>query len=198
MPIWIRKTLVVMFTILTFGLVTPPQLIIADTKASDATKSNLLESSNETETITLSNTYIDDLHIEKAFIQHAINKAEQQSIQKFGPIIEESIGDEFRDVILPKIEEVIMTLSYSMTKGELSNLVISNHPSGGTGEKIFHIYDSQSGKDIIRFHVRRDRPPLEGYYFNFHYHTSQDSFQTHHELGKIYWDKNTPPNWLTS
>ncbi|WP_310794657.1 YpjP family protein, partial [Bacillus safensis] len=24
-----------------------------------------------------------------------------------------------------------------------------------------------------------------------------DGFQTHHELGNIYWDKNTPPSWMS-
>ncbi len=198
MPLWIRKTLVVMFTILTFGLVTPPQLIIIEAEASDDTKANVSENSESTNSISFSNTYIEEMPLEEKFIQSVINEAEQQSVRKFGPVIEKSIGDEFRYVILPKIEEVIMNLSYTMSKDKLKSLVISDQPSSGTSEKIFHIYDRHSGKDVIRFHVRRDHPPLDGYYFNFHYHLASDSFQTHYELGKIYWDKNTPPNWQVS
>jgi hypothetical protein len=201
LPTWIRKTLVVMFTILTFGLVTPPQIMIADTKSSEPSKANHLEGAEHSsiETRSILTPYIEDRSNHKEFfLNNAFLQAEHQSIMKFGPIIEETIGDEFREVILPKIEEVILTLSSRLDEEQLKHLVISKHPSGGTSEKIFHIYDSRQGMDIIRFHVRRDHPPLEGYYFNFHYHSFEDSFQAHHELGKIYWDKNTPPNWQAS
>ncbi|MEH7388569.1 YpjP family protein, partial [Bacillus sp. JJ1521] len=80
---------------------------------------------------------------------------------------------------------------------QLDQLEISEQPSGGNGEKIFHIFDNTSGKDIVRFHVRKDHPPQDGYWFNFHYHTHHDGFQTHHALGDIYWNKNTPPKWLS-
>ncbi|WP_246941870.1 YpjP family protein [Bacillus pinisoli] len=195
MPPWIRKSLVVIFTILTFGLVTPPQIIIADTRESDAAKSNHIEGMNQSADEQI-NPYLHEyLDKSNSFFDYAVRQAEQQSIMKFGPVIEESIGDEFRSVILPKIEEVIMTLSSRLDEDQLQHLVISKHPTGGVSEKIFHIYSAKSGQDIIRFHVRRDHPPLDGYYFNFHYHTFEDSFQTHHELGTIYWSKNTPPNW---
>ncbi|WP_456278697.1 YpjP family protein [Bacillus sp. AK128] len=195
MPIWIRKSFVVIFTILTFGLITPPQIIIAEEKSNESSKANELEEVNQ-----LENGFIDPFieeyaNLTPSFFDYAIHQAELQSKMKFGPVIEESIGDEFRTVILPKIEEVIMTLSTRLDEEQLQNLVISKNPTGGMSEKIFHIYDAQSGQDIIRFHVRRDHPPLDGYYFNFHYHTFEDSFHTHHELGSIYWDKNTPPNW---
>ncbi|KAA0550137.1 cell division protein FtsK [Bacillus sp. BGMRC 2118] len=200
MPTWIRKTLVVMFTILTFGLVTPPQIIITEAKSSNPAKENgiqenhtTLDSGNYTDDYISTSTFNKD-----QFTLYAIEKAKEQSSKKFGPVIEETIGDEFRDVILPKMEEVILNLSHELEEAQLQNLVISDKPTGGSGEKIFHIYDSKSGKDIIRFHVRRDHPPLEGYYFNFHYHTYQDQFQTHYELGSIYWSKNTPPKWNVS
>ncbi|MBR8645438.1 hypothetical protein KEH51_18630 [[Brevibacterium] frigoritolerans] len=35
---------------------------------------------------------------------------------------------------------------------------ITEQLSAGRAEKIFHIYDSISGKDIIRFHVRQENP----------------------------------------
>nr|WP_239454462.1 YpjP family protein [Bacillus suaedaesalsae] len=189
-----------MFTILTFGLVTPPQIIITEAKSNNPAKVNGIEenqANHELETFT--DDYIStETYDKEHFTLYAIQKAEEQSVKKFGPIIEETIGDEFREVILPKMEEVIMTLSDELEKNQLQHLVISNKPTGGVSEKIFHIYDSRSGKDIIRFHVRRDHPPLEGYYFNFHYHTYQDQFQSHYELGSIYWSKDTPPNWHAS
>src|SRR5690606_5692626 len=79
----------------------------------------------------------------------------------------------------------------------LEKLAITEKPAGGISEKIFHIYETETNKDIIRFHVRRDKPPLEGYTFNFHYHTYHDQFQTHYALGNIYWDINTRPKWQT-
>ena len=63
--------------------------------------------------------------------------------------------------------------------------------------KIFHVYNRLTGEDLLRFHVRRDHPPQDGYWFNFHYHTAEDGFQSHHELGSIYWDRNTPPDWMS-
>lgn len=190
-----------MFTILTFGLVTPPQIIITEAKSNNPVKADEIEEHRQTklDSGSFTNDYIANSTYDKEdFMFYAIQKAEEQSVRKFGPIIEKSIGDEFREVVLPKMEEVIMTLSNQLEEEQLQYLVISNKPTGGTSEKIFHIYDSRSGQDIIRFHVRRDHPPLEGYYFNFHYHTYLDQFQSHHELGCIYWAKDTPPNWQVS
>jgi hypothetical protein len=79
----------------------------------------------------------------------------------------------------------------------LANLKVTETPGGGLSEKIFHITNSKANEDVIRFHVRRDHPPQQGYWFNFHYHTHHDNFQAHHELGSIYWNKNTPPKWMT-
>ncbi|MFD1738390.1 YpjP family protein [Bacillus salitolerans] len=197
MPTWIRKSLVVMFTILTFGLVTPPQLIIADAKSPGSQKADIQGDAinHDSQSHELTATFIHKDSEKNHFLELAITEAEQQSIKKFGTTIEKRIGDEFRVIILPKMEEVIMSLSDELSEEQLANLVITKQPTGGTSEKIFHIIDGQTGKDLIRFHVRRDHPPLDGYYFNFHYHTSKDQFQAHHILGEIYWDKNTPPNW---
>ncbi|MED4798110.1 YpjP family protein, partial [Priestia megaterium] len=51
--------------------------------------------------------------------------------------------------------------------------------------------------DLIRFHVRRENPPKDGYWFNFHYHAAADNFQKHYDLGKIYWNRNMPPKWFS-
>lgn len=200
MPTWIRKTLVVMFTILTFGLVTPPQIIIAEDKQNSPTEADILEGSNKNEAdlFSIVDPYINELDDESDFLENVIVQAEMQSVKKFGPIIEKKVGDEFREVILPKMEEAIITISNELTPQQLLNLIITDQPTGGTSEKIFHIVDGQTGKDIIRFHVRRDHPPLDGHYFNFHYHTFKDNFQIHHEIGNLFWDKNTPPNWKAS
>ncbi len=56
-------------------------------------------------------------------------------------------------------------------------------------KKIFNITNSQTGSDLIRFHVRTEKRPQEGYYYNFHYHSAEDDFMAHNNLGDIYWEK---------
>ena len=128
-------------------------------------------------------------------MSNIITEAEQKAYLKFGEKIGGRIEDEFKDVIFPKIEEII-TYYLNEESDELFEQLEVSKPTGGTGEKIFHIYNTKTGQDVLRFHVRRENKPLEGYWFNFHYHSYHDSFQSHKDLGSIYWDKNTPPNWM--
>jgi hypothetical protein len=191
MPAWLRKSLVVMISIFTFGMVSPAQANgFLTTTAERAEKS----SSAETSYFDKLDTPVDEEAERDKFIGWAMKEAEQQSFQKFGTKIGPVIEDEFRQTILPNIEKAIETVSIQYPGEKLNSLRITEMPGGGESEKIFHIIDD-NGKDIIRFHVRRDQPPKEGFWFNFHYHTYHDSFQTHYELGRIFWDKNTPPKW---
>ncbi|MCM3664405.1 YpjP family protein [Mesobacillus subterraneus] len=191
MPAWLRKSLVVMISIFTFGMVSPAQANgFLTTTGERAEKS----SSAETSYFDKLDTPVDEEAERDKFIGWAMKEAEQQSFQKFGTKIGPVIEDEFRQTILPNIEKAIETVSIQYPGEKLNSLRITEMPGGGESEKIFHIIDD-NGKDIIRFHVRRDQPPKEGFWFNFHYHTYHDSFQTHYELGRIFWDKNTPPKW---
>ncbi|MBT2639139.1 MULTISPECIES: YpjP family protein [unclassified Bacillus (in: firmicutes)] len=191
MPAWLLKSLVVMISIVTFGMVSPAQVNgFLTTTAERSEKSTSAETS-----------FIDSLDVpedEEAerdlFIDRAMREAEQQSFQKFGTKIGPVIEDEFRQSILPNIEMAIETVAFQYPGEKLNSLRITEMPGGGESEKIFHI-TGDNGKDIIRFHVRRDQPPKDGFWFNFHYHTYHDDFQTHYELGKIFWAKNTPPKW---
>lgn len=128
--------------------------------------------------------------------RYTMIQAERQGIEKFGSIIAEHVGEDYREVIIPKVGRMIDSVAIETDDETLRNLEISDVPSGGFGEKIFHIYDTRNGQDVVRFHVRRDHPPQEGYWFNFHYHLSSDQFHVHHDLGSIYWDKDTPPRWM--
>jgi hypothetical protein len=191
MPSWLRKSLVVMISIVTFGMVSPAQV-----NGFLTTTAERSEKSTATET-----SFIDPLDVpldEEAerdmFIHRAMSEAEQQSFQKFGTKIGPVIEDEFRETILPNIEKAIEMVAFQYPGEKLSSLRITEIPGGGESEKIFHIIGDH-GKDIIRFHVRRDQPPKDGFWFNFHYHTYHDQFQTHYELGRIFWAKNTPPKW---
>lgn len=190
---WIRKSFVVLVSILTFGLVIPTQLI-NNVDAEKPTKRDIFESAtfiNEAELAEESEFDKDQ------FIDDLIKQAELQSYQKFGTRIKPIIENEFREIIMPNIEKALLDLAEQFPDEDLIHLSITESPGKGQSEKIFHIKNNESNKDVIRFHVRRDNPPQAGYWFNFHYHTYHDDFQSHHELGSIYWDKNTPPKWMS-
>ncbi|MFT4414121.1 YpjP family protein [Fredinandcohnia humi] len=195
---WLRKALVVSFTILTFGLVTPPPALTMEQADSDEPKkfNSFNDQSSEPSLYSFEEQKLFGYDSQR-FIDYALSQAELKSFEKFGGKIGPVIEDEFRTEILPRIEEVIAVLAEQYPNEQLDQLQISEKPSGGNGEKIFHIFDATTGKDIVRFHVRKDHPPLEGYWFNFHYHTYHDGFQAHHNLGEIFWDKNTPPKWMS-
>ena len=191
MPNWLKKTLVTFITIFTFGLVTPPSILLDNAKADKPTRQqNLAQTSYTYEDK-------DEELTADAFLTQAMQEAERQSMQKFGSKIGPVIEDEFKDIILPKIEEAIAELTTDVSQESLQSLAISQRPAGGNNEKIFHVYDTTTGNDLLRFHVRRDHPPQDGYYFNFHYHRFEDGFIKHHELGDIYWNMNMPPKWLS-
>ncbi|WP_040208519.1 YpjP family protein [Neobacillus jeddahensis] len=194
---WLRKSLFVMVSILTFGLVTPTQLIHS-VNADSFNDRDAVEAHSADTSFDLPERLLEESEFNREkFTEELIKQAENQSYQKFGTKIKPVIEDEFRELILPNIEQAIVETASNFPEDDLKNLVITEQPGAGHAEKIFNIKNGVSGKDILRFHVRRDNPPKEGYWFNFHYHTYHDDFQSHHDLGSIYWDKNTPPKWMS-
>jgi hypothetical protein len=208
MPKWLQKSLVVLISVLTFGLVTPPQSLFLDRTNQDKSfepnvfAETLSESSMETslEDIVEDSTIESEKDLQftkQKWVQLRVKDAEERSFTKFGEKIKPVIEDEFREIILPNIEKVITLVAEQYPEDNLNQLVVTEFPGKGKSEKIFHIIDQKTGTDVVRFHVRRDQPPQDGYWFNFHYHTYHDQYQTHHDLGSIYWAKNTPPNWMS-
>jgi hypothetical protein len=194
---WLRKTLFVLVSVLTFGLVTPTQLINT-VNADNLNDRDTFEATTDESTLTQSNTFIKESDFDKEkFIGELIKQAELQSYQKFGTKIKPVIENEFREIILPNIEKALEEIAVQYPEEDLKNLTITEQPGAGHSEKIFNINNRVIGKDILRFHVRRDNPPQAGYWFNFHYHSYHDDFQIHHELGSFYWAKNTPPKWMS-
>ncbi|MEK3853502.1 YpjP family protein [Cytobacillus sp. FSL H8-0458] len=195
MPNWLRKSFVVLVTILTFGLVTPSQAFLYEnTNQLKASRASDVESSEKgAELAEEENSNFD----KEDFVRQMLTIAEAQSYEKFGTKIGPVIEDEFNEVILPEIEKAIQEVAVQFPEESLAELKVTETPGGGLSEKIFHITNSRTEEDVIRFHVRRDHPPQQGYWFNFHYHTHHDQFQAHHELGSIYWNKNTPPKWMS-
>ncbi|MEW4284809.1 YpjP family protein [Priestia koreensis] len=198
MPKWMRKTLIVLITVCTFGLVTPPEyLYIDEAEASNTNhKENYVQEASPDELAYYYNeTPQEETETPEAFVTNAMQSIEAQSVEKFGTKIGPKIDDQFRAQVLPQIEQTLT--AFVEQYPHLNNLEISEHPAGGYGEKIFHVYDRETGQDLIRFHVRRDHPPKEGYWFNFHYHMADDQFQKHYDLAKIYWNNNEPPKWYS-
>ncbi|MGM0873892.1 MAG: YpjP family protein [Bacillota bacterium] len=194
---WLRKSLVILFSMATFGLVTPPATLAVQDKSSEDSVSKSSITDVNINQIAPSKLEVEQLPLSKEqFLTNLLSEAEQKSFVKFGDKIGVVIEDEFKEVIFPKMEEII-TYYVDVEDDALFQQLEISKPSGGIGEKIFHIYNTQTGEDVLRFHVRRENRPLEGYWFNFHYHTYHDSFQSHKDLGSIYWDKNTPPNWMS-
>lgn len=189
---WIQKTLIITVALLTFGVISPDHSIwdnLLHDKASH--KSFSSQNSSDTYAVEWSNEE------PSTFIEDAVLHAKEQSIMKFGSKVGPVISDEFEAVIFPKIQEAIEMTLLDLDNEKLKSLAISEDPSGDHSEKIFHIFDTETRSDLIRFHVRTDRKPQDGYFFNFHYHTSSDQFSKHYVLGDIYWSKNMPPKWLS-
>jgi YpjP-like protein len=194
MSIWLKKSFFVLLSILTFGLVSPSQAFLNEENHALA-KNNGKPSSLESTPREAREE--DSVLTHDVFIETMLVQAEKNAYEKFGTKIKPVIEDEFKSLILPNIEKAIADTAALFPEEDLTSLTISEVPQYAKTEKIFHIYDERSGEDVIRFHVRKDHPPKAGYYFNFHYHTVHDQFQAHHELGSIYWNKNTPPQWMS-
>lgn len=192
---WLQKSLIIAVALLTFGVITPAHDIWSNFQ--DKNDSKLAEGPTEDHSFQ-SSTEEPLLESEIPSIEEIfISSAKDLSFEKFGGKIGPVIANEFDEVIFPKIDEVIrMTLN---DKNDLhkQHLAISERPAGNYSEKIFHVFDEKTREDLIRFHVRTDKRPQDGYFFNFHYHVAEDDFTSHHTLGDIYWSKNTPPKWLS-
>lgn len=203
MKLWMKKIAVGFVALMTLGLYIPP--IHMDAEAEDGNESfrdaELPDESRFTETLARESEddYINDGEIsdDPDYLQLLTEKAVEQTITKLGPRITEKVEDEFMEHILPAMEDVLERVLAEAGEDALPYYAITEKPANGFGERIFHVYDFHNKKDVARFDVRRDNRPQEGYWFNFHYHLSADNFDSHHEIGEIYWNKNVPPKWMS-
>lgn len=127
---WLRKSVVVLVSILTFGLVTPTHAFWNENQEVDKAKQ---ESTNSGFQQTSTNENVD----RQQLIDQMMMEAEKQSYEKFGRKITPVIADEFREIILPKIQEAIEMTIAQYPKEELSSLAITETPSAGVSEKSF-------------------------------------------------------------
>ncbi|MGP4077986.1 YpjP family protein [Halobacillus sp. K22] len=200
MNLWGRKIFVILISVLTLGLYIPPTELAAESADKEMTS----EDSSEEKELSLSIEDIPD-SVESSTESEKpdeepfdviMAQAKEQTITKMGPKILEKIDAEMTEEILPKIEEVVEML-LTQADEEAPYYEITEQLSPGYGEKIFNLYNYRTNEETARFHVRRDKRPGEGYWFNFHYHLSEDNFAKHHFIGEIYWEKNTPPKWMS-
>lgn len=204
MPIWMKKSVVILLSIMTLGLVSPNDFYWFDEAQAQSDNENSHENAVIDEATNAAPTvFIDEKPIDKIeeiderarLLEDMCEKAEQNSYTKFGDRIGPRIEEEFTTVILPKMEEAIAAYINECPEAELPYIAITENPASGLGEKIFNIYNNKTKENLILFHVRRENIPQDGHWFNFHYHTAADQFVAHHTLGSIFWDKNTPPYW---
>ncbi|WP_318614459.1 YpjP family protein [Sporosarcina sp. YIM B06819] len=196
---WLQKTLIVAVAFLTLGAISPNHQFWTSLQEKDQAKQAEQPPKITDYSIGLTDTYVYDQLEEQAISEEEslIASAKELSYAKFGTKIGPVIADEFDEVIFPKIEEAIYMTFESTGNLHKRRLAITEKPAGDYAEKIFNVYDVADGKDVIRFHVRTEKRPQDGYFYNFHYHTAEDSFVAHHSIGDIYWSKNTPPKWLS-
>ncbi|WP_226658159.1 YpjP family protein [Pseudalkalibacillus hwajinpoensis] len=210
-PLWMRKLFVAFVAVMTLGTVIPTGYL-ADEKTEPSEtyqeESHLLldpldEPINLSEPTEKASDWpsiaaqVPSTELLDQFVTYASSQSEEQGLSKFGEIISTRVGHQYTESIVPKVTEVIAASVADLDAEEIRSLRLTESPSGGYGERILHVYSEQNGEDLLRFHVRRDHPPQDGYWFNFHYHAANDNFEEHYEVGKIYWDKNTPPKWLS-
>lgn len=205
MKLWMRKTIVILIAIMTLGMYVPP----VSPNAEPSENKDISSASNPTDKdeftkvaeIEDHESAFDDLVFDSGdeydYLDSLLMKAQEQTITKLGPKIASQIEDEFTVNIFPVMEEILTTMIEDAGKDAAPYFAITESPSSGIGERIFNVYDERNKKDVAKFHVRRENRPLEGYWFNFHYHLFEDNFEKHYEIGDIYWDKNTPPKWMS-
>ncbi|GIN90357.1 cell division protein FtsK [Siminovitchia terrae] len=199
MKLWLRKISVFLVAIITLGLYIPSvdsNITINEDKEIYSPKRNIREAENDTLLGSDTKAKEDSVFPDNP-IDIFTSKAKEQAIVKMGPRILQQVEDDFTSMILPAMEEVLTLMLVEAGQDQVAYYTITEQPAGGYGEKIFHLYDSRNQKDVARFHVRREKRPLEGHWFNFHYHLSNDHFEEHHEIGEIYWSKDDPPKWMT-
>lgn len=207
MNLWIRKISVILITFMTLGMYIPPNYL--DAEAADNNEKEITSPDNNKHEDPVIPTEVDN-HFEETnfsyesednldnyFANLITEQAKNQTVSKLGPRIMEEVEVDFLSNILPNIEVVIKNILEEAGEKNTPYFGISDQLAPGYGEKIFNLYDYRTKEDIAKFHVRRDNRPGEGYWFNFHYHLSDDGFEEHHLIGEIYWDKNTPPKWMS-
>ncbi|MDL4843101.1 YpjP family protein [Aquibacillus rhizosphaerae] len=200
MKMWIKKISVILITFMTLGVYIPPTYLNTNAQSDEFFSENADLNDDQlipiAELETEEESVVEDLDSTEYLTSIIVEQAKNQTISKLGPRIISRIEADFTSNILSNMEEVVSMILADVGEDEFQYYGITEEPSPGYGEKIFNLYNYRSNQDIAKFHVRRDNRPGEGYWFNFHYHLSNDGFEEHYAIGEIYWSKDTPPRWM--
>ncbi|ARK23477.1 hypothetical protein SporoP37_01385 [Sporosarcina sp. P37] len=192
---WLQRLMIASVAVLTLGVITPDHEIWTSLQDKHEPNETGARAEGTAYSLELRSEAADVLALDsRAEDQQLVDHARLLSYEKFGQRIGPVIQHEFDTEIFPRIEAVIQTTVHNAADRRLA---ITEQPSGDYAEKIFHVHDQTANQDLIRFHVRTEKRPIDGYFYNFHYHTAEDGFVAHHSVGYIYWSKNTPPKWLS-
>lgn len=195
---WFQQLLIISVAFVTLGVISPSHEIWLALQQKENVKEAEHPQHNSQYAVHFDTPFLSNEEENNNFLSEdeIITGAHTLAFTKFGSKIGPVIENEFDEIIFPKIEQVIReTLGEHFQMNR--KLAISEEPSGGTSEKIFNIKDVEADKNLLLFHVRTEKRPQDGYFFNFHYHLLEDEYQTHYALGDVYWSKNTPPKWLS-
>ena len=94
MPKWLRKSLLVFVTVVTFGMVTPQALLAENPNADKQPKRDIYESNPQIQEETIFDA--EEISERDQFINQMAKEAEVQSFVKFGSKIKPVIEDEFK------------------------------------------------------------------------------------------------------
>ncbi len=190
---WIKKSIVILIAICTFGVITPSHPYWNDS----STLSTKSRNESSVDSFSRQDLEEDEQFSREKWLKNLFVQIEHQSSLKLGDKIGPIIGKEFNELVIPELKKTLEKKIVSYSVPELQKMKVSSLPRNNRSEKIFHLVSGTNGNEIFRFHVRTEHPPKEGYLFAFHYHDDSDNFESHQELGTIYWSKNTPPKWGT-
>ena len=132
MKLWIRKSLIVLVSILTFGAVTPSHALWSENEEVPKAQ-HRGNATNDTaqKPIIQTEVQVAEKSHKEQFIEMMTDKAERQALIKFGPRISSVIMNEFEEIILPNIEAAIEMTAAQFSDDELNNLAITEAPGGG-------------------------------------------------------------------
>ncbi|WP_226580366.1 YpjP family protein [Halobacillus litoralis] len=194
-----RRIFVVLISLLTLGMYVPPTQLDTDAaeKKELSEHNHYSQSTISPEVEEFPEVLSDEPLQTDGLIDSFTEQARAQTVAKMGPRILDKVDEDLTTSILPKMEEALDEILSSAGEGQVPYYEITEEPASGYGERIFNIYNHLTNEEVARFHVRRDKRPGEGYWFNFHYHLQDDNFMKHHQIGDVYWEKNTPPKWMS-
>ncbi len=193
---YMRKFIVVIITILTLGMYVPTTILYANTDQVDSSK-KLNEDSFSNSDLQVDVTIEEESLDDSWSVKDITNLAKLQTVKKLGPKIIYSVEEEQLQHILNHMELAIENLLKNINGKDLYYIGISEDVVSRNGEQIFTLYDIRSNEELARFDVSRIKRPKDGYWFSFHYHVATDNFTEHHLIGEMFYDKNTPPKWMT-